>query len=59
MSKTQRDDESATPDQIRAQEKREAAQKRADAAARDSAKQAWPSDAPKGRRASDKSETAG
>jgi hypothetical protein len=50
MSKVQRDDESATPDQVRAQEKREAAQARADAAQEDSRKQdAERSAPPKGR----------
>ena len=71
MSKVQRDDESATPDQLRAQEKREAGQARADAAAKASAEQEWPpvipvtpnpgddaerTKAPKGRKASPKSE---
>lgn len=56
MSKIQRDDESATPDQVRAQEKRDAAQARADAAAEDSRKQQR-GEAPKDRRAGSKSST--
>lgn len=62
------DDTGATPDQARAQEKRDAAKKRADDAAKESAKQEWPpgfevvpnpderSAPPKGRKGSDKTE---
>jgi hypothetical protein len=60
MSKIQRDDESATPDQVRAQEKRDAAQARADAAAEDSRKQGESeqrNEPPKDRRAGSKSST--
>lgn len=54
MPKVQRDDESATPDQVRAQEKRDASKARADAAAEDSRKQESElrGQPPKGRKAS-------